>query len=242
MMRARSIEKRGTVMVRSLTVHSLVDALVDSLRERILSGEIRAGAALTEMEVAREYDVARPTARTAIERLVAAGLLHRGTHKPARVPVLGLTEIRDMYFARGCLEAEALRRLAVNRAVPDAARDALTELAAVTDSGSMAALVEPDIRFHRELVDALGSPRLSRMHIAVMGEMRLCMAQLRTQRLLPPEEIAAEHELILERVAAGDAEGAAAAGVAHLDRACTELAQHLDQDSGAAGSGTPRHG
>ncbi|MCW2943419.1 MAG: GntR family transcriptional regulator [Actinoallomurus sp.] len=226
-------------MVRSLAVHSLVDALVDSLRERILTGEIQAGAALTEMEVARDYDVARPTARTAIERLVATGLLHRGAHKSARVPVLGAAEIRDMYFARGCLEAETLRRLAATRAVPDAARDAVGELAAMTDSGSLAALVESDIRFHRELVDALASPRLSRLHVAVMGEMRLCMAQVQSHRLLRPEEIVAEHELILERVAAGDAEGSAAAGVAHLDRACTELTQHLDHTSGADGPGTP---
>jgi DNA-binding GntR family transcriptional regulator len=225
-------------MVRSLTVHSLVDALVDSLRERIFTGDIRAGAALTEMEVARDYDVARPTARTAIERLVAAGLLRRGAHKSARVPVLGVAEIRDLYFARGCLEAEALRRLAATRAVPDAARNALGELAAVTDWGSLAALVEPDIRFHRELVDALASPRLSRLHSAVMGETRLCMAQVQAHRLLRPEEIVAEHELILERVAAGDTEGAASAGVAHLDRACTKLTQHLDQASGTDRSGT----
>jgi DNA-binding GntR family transcriptional regulator len=230
-MRSTLIEKRGAVMVRSLAVHSLVDALVDSLRERILTGEIQAGTALTEMEVARDYDVARPTARTAIERLVAAGFLQRGAHKSARVPVLGLTEIRDVYFARGCLEAEALRRLAATRTVPDAAREAVGELAAITDSGSLAALVEPDIRFHRELIDALGSSRLSRLHGAVMGEMRLCMAQVQAHHLLRPEEIVAEHELILERVAAGDGEGAAAAGVAHLDRACTELTHHLDRAS-----------
>jgi DNA-binding GntR family transcriptional regulator len=218
-----------------LAVNSLVDALVDSLRERILSGEIRAGTALTEMEVARDYDVARPTARTAIERLMAAGLLQRGAHKSARVPVLSVAEIRDMYFARGCLEAEALRRLAATRTVPGAARDAVKDLAAVTDSGSLAALVEPDVRFHRELVDALASPRLSRLHATVMGEMRLCMAQLQAHRLLRPEEIVAEHELILERIALGDTEGAAAAGVAHLDRACCQLTQHLNQASGKVG-------
>jgi DNA-binding GntR family transcriptional regulator len=59
------------------------------------------------------------------------------------------------------------------------------------------------------------------------------MAQVQAHRLLRPEEIVAAHELILERVAAGDTEGAASAGVAHLERACTELTQHLDQASGA---------
>jgi DNA-binding GntR family transcriptional regulator len=225
----KSIE-RGPAVARTLAVSSLVDALVDSLRERILSGEIGAGAALTEMEVAKDYDVARPTARTAIERLVAAGLMQRGPHKSARVPVLTVAEIHDMYFARGCVEAEALRRLAATRTVPDSARSAVAELAAVTDLTSLPALVEPDIRFHRELVDALASPRLSRLHSSLMGEMRLCMAQLRAHRPLRAEKIVAEHELILDRIAAGDPAGAVAAGLAHLDRACAQLTRHLEQD------------
>jgi DNA-binding GntR family transcriptional regulator len=202
-----------------------------------LTGELGAGTAVTEMEGARDYDVARPTAKTAIERLVAAGLLRRGPHKSARVPVLGVGEIRDMYFARGCLEAEALRRLAATRSVPDAARQALAELAAVDELSSLTAIVEPDIQFHLELVDALGSPRLSRMHDVVMGEMRLCMAQVQAHRLLRPADITAEHELILDQIAAGDGEAAAIAGVAHLDRACTVLTQHLAQvtDTGHEG-------
>ncbi len=215
-------------MARPLAVHSVVDALVDALRERILDEQLPGGAVVTETEVAREYNVARPTAKTAIERLVAGGLLHRGPHKSARVPILGLSEICDVYFARSCLEAEAMRRLATTGTVPRAAQEAAAQLAAAQSAASVAALVEPDIRFHRELVDALGSERLTRAHTALMAETRLCMAQVQAHELLRPAEIVAEHEAILKQVAAGSPDGAAAAVIAHIDRACTLLTGHLE--------------
>ena len=57
---------------------------------------------------------------------------------------------------------------------------------------TLSGLVEPDIRFHRVLVDALESRRLSRVHGAMMGETRLCMAQVQAHHLLDPNVIIAE--------------------------------------------------
>lgn len=53
---------------------SLVQAVSDALRERILTGEIGAGQALTEQGIATQADVARPTAKAALERLTHEGL------------------------------------------------------------------------------------------------------------------------------------------------------------------------
>jgi DNA-binding GntR family transcriptional regulator len=212
---------RRRFVVRSLAVQSVVDALAAALRDRIFEERLPGGTVLAETEVAREYSVSRPTAKTAIERLVAEGLLHRGPHKSARVPVLTADEIGDLYFARSCLEAESVRRLAATSTVPFGAREAAAELASTQAAGParVSELVEPDIRFHRSLVDALGSERLTRAHAALMAETRLCMAQVQTHDLLPPVDIVAEHQAILDYLAAGDPASAAAAIVAHLDRA-----------------------
>jgi DNA-binding GntR family transcriptional regulator len=207
---------------------SIVDAIASDIRGNLFSGQLRSDTQLTEAEVAATYGVARPTAKAAIEKLVAEGLLLRGTHKTARVPAMGLDEVRDLYFSRLCIESEVVRRLAIAGTVPDIAAKANNEVVGL-DSGSGMEVAEPVMRFHLGLVEALGSPRLSRLFGTLMGEMRLCMAQMSYRRLLHAPAIAEEHELILEEIASGNPEGAVAALADHLQRAENRLVPALEE-------------
>jgi DNA-binding GntR family transcriptional regulator len=210
-----------------LQVPSLVDALYNAIRERILTGEVPAGAPLTEIDLASQYSVARPTAKAALERLVHEGLLRRASNKTARVPVMDLGDIRDLYYNRAFLEREVMTALAGKRLVPDTARRSLQQLRDVSTNPVVTEVVEHDIAFHRALVEALESPRLSRLYTSLIGEMHLCMAQVQANRLLSPSRIADEHSAILEAVAAGDAEAAVTEITSHLDRACRRLSGHV---------------
>lgn len=220
-------------MARSLTAYSLVDALTDSLRDRLLT-ELAPGASVGESEIAREYEVSRPTAKAAIERLVQEGLLRRDIHRSARVPVLSADDVTDLYFTRSCLESEVMRRLAATATVPADARQANRELRDAVGDGRLSALVEPDIRFHRILVDVLHSTRLSRLHAGIMSETRLCMTQVQANHLLDPAIIVAEHTAILDAIAQSDPHRAATELGTHLDRACRLLVDHLRTRTGAA--------
>lgn len=210
---------------------SIVDAVVQDLRDRIFHGHLEGGLTLTEAGVAGRYDVARPTARAAIEKLVAEGLLERGPHRAARVPVIGPDDVRDIYDTRRSLESDALRTLAASRTVPAAAREANREISTLAegpaDAVSALAIVEPDMRLHASLVDAVGSPRLSRMYGALVGEVRLCMTQVQSRSLLDPRQIAAEHEQILSLLAHGEGEQAVTLLEGHLARARDRLAATL---------------
>jgi DNA-binding GntR family transcriptional regulator len=210
-----------------LTVPSLIDALADSLRERILTGQITGGTAITETNIAREYEVARPTAKVAIERLVAAGLLHRSRNKSARVPEIGPEDIRDVYLARAYLESMAAKSLCLSGAVPSSAERAIDELSRTPPPGHLRDLVAADVRFHRSLVDAVGSPRVSRMHAEIMAEIQLSMAQVQSQRLLERDIIVADHQDIVDKIRSRDPEAASAAVLNHLDHACGALTRHF---------------
>ena len=207
---------------------SIVDAIASDIRGNLFSGQLRSDTQLTEAEVAATYGVARPTAKAAIEKLVAEGLLLRGTHKTARVPAMGLDEVRDLYFSRLCIESEVVRRLAIAGTVPDIAAKANNEVVGL-DSGSGMEVAEPVMRFHLGLVEALGSPRLSRLFGTLMGEMRLCMAQMSYRRLLHAPAIAEEHERILEEIASGNPDQAVAALADHLQRAENRLVPALEE-------------
>lgn len=218
-----------------VTALSIVDALAAELRRRVFAGELThdAATALTEAEVARTFEVARPTAKAAIEKLVGEGLLQRGAHKTARVLRLDPDDVRDIYRTRARVEAQVLHELARTRTVPDAAVAANAEIAALTD-GAPLSVVEPDMRFHTALVDAVGSVRTSRLFGTLVTEVRLCMVQVQGKHLLTTASIADEHRQILGALAAGDGERAVAVLTHHLSRARERLAAVLGGDSGPA--------
>lgn len=218
-------------MSQRVSALSIIDAIAGDLRRRIYAGDLVQGTPLTEAELAASYDVARPTAKAAIERLVADSLLERGAHKTARVKTLGAESVRDIYFARAFLESEVVRRLARTATVPEAARRANTEIEARL-SQAATAIIDPDMDFHTALVDAMGNQRTSAMYRSLLGEVRLCMTRVQSLELLDSAQIASEHATILERIAAGDPEGAAGALDGHLAHARELLAAELEGNTG----------
>src|SRR5512139_129653 len=190
-----------------LTTVSVVDALAGSLRERVLEGQFSAGATLAETEVATEYGVSRPTARSALTALVHEGLLHREANKPVCVPRLSRADVEDLFLIRIPLEAEIVRVLIERGAVPfTAATRAVADLDLLEADASHSAFADADLRFHQSLVDAVGSPRFSRVYRSIRGEVHLCMVQ--TRFTLGRERIVAEHGGVLEAMRAGDADEA----------------------------------
>lgn len=213
-------------MVARITVLSVVDAIAEDLRTSILNGTLRPGDALTEAEVSTSYDVARTTAKAAIERLVTESLLERRTHKTARVVQLGPDDVRDIYYARAYLETEVLRQLAARKTVPADARDANAAFQQLGDLSSFQ-LVGPDLRFHTALVDALGNTRTSRMYRMLASEVTLCLSQVHGQQLVDPALLHAEHAEILTQIENGDTAAATAVLIEHLARARERLVAAL---------------
>lgn len=208
------------------------DAVYEALRERILAQREAPGAAVTEQAIADRFGVARPTAKVALERLVADGLLRRTAHKTARVPELTRDDIVDLYANRAIVEEAALRTLAADGVVPIAAIAAQRMLAdaatAATGTDESAPLARADIAFHRALVKAQHSPRLARLHALLMGEIELCTGQVQAHRLLALDDVVAQHQGILGAVAAEDPELAGTLTRAHIEGARDRLLAFYD--------------
>jgi DNA-binding GntR family transcriptional regulator len=213
-----------------LQTRSVIVALRDEMQARILKGAIPAGTTLTETAVAHMFQVARPTAKSAIEQLVIAGLLRRVRHRAAHVPMLSADDVSDLYLSRAVLESAAARILAERGEVPTEAVDALDRFqSAIGRAESVADLVEDDIGFHTALMKATGSPRLRRLHELVIGEAHLCMAQVQIHRLLDNRLVLEEHSRILDMIAARNADRAAAEMYDHVSRAKNTLVAYLRQ-------------
>jgi len=204
----------------------LPDSIYESLRASILDQRDAPGMTVTESAVAVRYGVARPTAKIAIERLVAEGLLRREVHRAARVPELDRDDIVDLFENRATVESAALAALARRGTIPAAALAAHHALLERARSDS--SFAQQDIAFHRELVAGQPSARLARMHALLMGEVELCIGQVQAHQLLTARDVAAQHQGILDAVTAGDAATAARLTREHIDGTRERLLAHYD--------------
>jgi DNA-binding GntR family transcriptional regulator len=212
--------------MKGLKTVSVVDALATTLRARVLDGQIDAGVGLTEADVAAEYDVSRPTAKTAISLLVHEGLLRREPHKSAQVPALSRKDVEDLFLVRIPLELEVIRLVVGQRAVPAAATQAVLDLAALPVGAAHSTFVEADLRFHRALVHAVDSPRLTRLYAALSAEIHLSMVQ--AHYALGRDRIVAEHRGVLDALNRGEPDAAEALMRRHLEGARDALAEQFD--------------
>ncbi|WP_445166062.1 GntR family transcriptional regulator [Mycolicibacterium sp. Dal123E01] len=195
--------KNEGMAVVELRTMSIPDAVYEAVRERIVVGEFGPGTALTESSVAGTFNVARPTAKAAIERLVADGLLRREMHRVARVPELNRSDIEDLYATRALIESAAVSNLAQSGTVPAESLAAHRLVLARTSEGETS-FPQLDMQFHRSLVVAQRSSRLTRMHSMIMSEVEMCIGQAQAQKLMPTSEIVEQHQQIIDAVAAGD--------------------------------------
>ena len=147
---------------------STTEAVVASLRARILDGEIEPGVRLPEQDLAMEFGVARPTVRAAIQTLCHEGLLVRERNRSAHIPVLTRDEyipvlpdeILDLFSVRIPLECLVVRQVLERGAPLTPAREAMAVMEALPDDAGWSQVVAADAAFHRSLVTAVGSPRL----------------------------------------------------------------------------------
>lgn len=205
----------------------LTDSIAERLRASIIRQEDPPGSAITEAVVAMRFGVARPTARLAIDRLVVDGILRRLPHQAARVPQLGRDDIVDLFDNRAVLEATAVAALARTAVVPAPA--IIAHRAFATEPQHFATY---DIAFHRALVAGQPSRRLAHLHGLLMGEIELCIGQVQAASLLTADQVATEHQAILDAIVASDPDAAARLVRDHIAGARDVLLAHADTISG----------
>ena len=202
-----------------LATVSTVEAAANALRELILDGHIEPGARLRETEFSARLGIARHSFRAATQILIAEGLLLREPNRGVQVPVLDPDDLIDVFRLRIALEVEAVRLVVASGEIPERP-SVRRQLSGVADDAPWRAVVEPDMRFHRAIIDAAGSPRLERAYASVQSEILLCLAQLRPH-YHRPAQVAAEHEELMAAMRAGDPERAEELFRAHLAEAVT---------------------
>jgi len=90
---------------------STVAQVLNSIRNKIILQEYKAGSSLTEIQLSNEYNASRGTIREAMRQLTNEGLII--TLSNGRRQVVGITEkfIHDLYSLRKLLECKAVKEI-----------------------------------------------------------------------------------------------------------------------------------
>lgn len=209
---------------------SVVEAVAEGLRDAIFSGEVGPGVPLAEASLSERFDVPRPTVRSALMLLQHDGLMRREPNRSSYVPVLSHDDVVDLFAVRRMIELEATRVLVDDDIRPVAAQRALRFLEALTIDDGWDEVVRFDFALHQALVDAVESPRLSKIYQSVSAETRLAMTQLR-DLYTAPEEIAQEHRVMMDAIESGDRDRALEAVREHLDYSEQVLLDRLARET-----------
>lgn len=147
------------------------ERVADTVRERITEGDLRSGEALRESGLAVGLQVSRNSVREGFRLLAREGLVVHEQHRGVRVRSLTPDDVTDIYRVRRTVELLGLPRVR-----PEALATHTAHARAAVAAGDVRAVSTADLRFHQEIVAAVGSPRFDAMFVAVLAELRLAFA------------------------------------------------------------------
>jgi DNA-binding GntR family transcriptional regulator len=166
-------------MNRPIERRTVAAEAAEILRQRILSGEIRAGQPIRQEQIAQELGVSRIPLREALKQLEAEGFVTIAPHKGAVVSTLSAEEAEELFALRLQLEHWLLRE-----AIPRMREADFAHLDAIIDESrapdNLARWGELNWQFHEALYRPAGRPLslrfLKRIHDNLDRYLRLQIA------------------------------------------------------------------
>ena len=208
----------ATSPIRRLRRVTLSGQIAGQMRDAVLSGGFAPGEQMNEADLAARFGVSRGPVREALQRLIQEGLLVAQPHRGVFVAELTEADLADVFFVREAVEGAALRRVLATADRSVVERHLMAEvgrMAAAVGEADWAGAAQADFAFHRTLVEAAGSPRLSRLYDTIQAETKLCL-HLLMAGYRSSAGMVEEHRKLAALVGAGS-----------LDEALTELMRHL---------------
>jgi DNA-binding FadR family transcriptional regulator len=234
------------VTLRTAQRSSLVDQVIDQLRDEIATGVWPVGGKIPpEPALSQSLGVGRNTVREAVRALTHAGLLDcrqgDGTYVRATSELSGAVrrrlataELIEILEVRRGLEVEAARLAAARRTDADLAviGAALERRDAARAAGDHGEFVEADLAFHTAVVDATHNRVLTDLYHGFSSVLR---ASIGTAGILMRHGDV-PHSPIAAAIEAGDAEAAAQATHSCLDEVLRSTQEHAADRAGIPAS------
>ncbi|HMO48732.1 MAG TPA: FCD domain-containing protein [Rubrivivax sp.] len=209
----------ASLAIEVLREHSLATLAQQELERRIVCGEIAAGAKLNEVEMAAALGISRGPVREAFSALAQAGLVRVEKNRGVFVRQMSVEEANELYEVRAALEGLigqlAARRIAIDEI--EALRAVLRRMHLTQKSKKADDYFALNVEFHDLLARAARNHALLAHYRGIVNQLELyrraALAQHGAENIPRPT---AEHEAIIDAVAARDEQRAQSLLVEHV--------------------------
>ncbi len=196
----------------------LRDVVFNTLRQAILTGELKPGERLMEIHLANRLGVSRTPIREAIRKLELEGLVTMIPRRGAEVAQITEKSMKDVLEVRRTLDALSAE-LACERISPEeeeALKKACQAFEDAVKTKDTKAIAKADVAIHDIIAAATGNQRL----IQLINNLAEQMYRYRFEYIKDAtqhERIIQEHRIIYESIVNKDKEAASEMAKTHID-------------------------
>lgn len=206
----------------------LRDVVFNTLRQAILTGELKPGERLMEIHLANKLGVSRTPIREAIRKLELEGLVTMIPRRGAEVAQITEKSMNDVLEVRRSMDA-----LCVELACERISEEALQELDSACDAFAEAVktkdirrIAQADVALHDIIVQATGNLRL----VQLINNLSEQMYRYRFEYLKDisrHQSLIQEHRIIFEAIKARNKEEASSAAKLHIDNQAKAIIEQI---------------
>jgi len=222
--------ERRLVPIRLDSYKPLREVVAETLREAIVSGTLRPGERLMEIQLAEELGVSRTPVREAIRKLELEGFVVMIPRRGTYVADLSIKDINEVFEIRTALDVLAAG-LAVERITEDELEQLerlLVEIGELIEGDDIDKIVEVDSQFHDVLYRASRNDRL----VGIINNLREQFTRFRSISIQYPgrmQKSVEEHRRLVEAIASRDTDLAQQLAREHMENSEQTLLQDLNE-------------
>ncbi|ONI44869.1 GntR family transcriptional regulator [Candidatus Epulonipiscioides gigas] len=212
-----------------LEYQPLRDIVFQTIRNKIIWGELSPGQRLMETQLGEKLGVSRTPIREAIRKLEQEGLIVIVPRKGAQVAPFTKKDIEDVLEVRAALEALAASLAAQRIDEQDFLKlqCAITEYEFAEADKNLTKMIKKDVEFHEIIFNATKNERLIQMSQNIREQvLRYRIAYLKYEG--ETEKVSLEHRNILEAIKKKDSEKAAQLALRHINTQCDTIMKYID--------------
>ena len=196
----------------------LRDVVFNTLRQAILTGELKPGERLMEIHLANRLGVSRTPIREAIHKLAQEGLVTMVPRKGAEVAQITEKSMTDVLEVRRALDALCIELACERMTQEDLARlkEACGKFEEAVRKKNVREIAQADVALHDIIILATGNQRL----ISLMNNLAEQMYRYRFEYIKDfniHKQLIDEHRMIYESLEQKNVEASVAAVKNHID-------------------------
>ena len=207
----------------------LRDVVFNTLRQAILTGELKPGERLMEIHLANKLGVSRTPIREAIRKLELEGLVTMIPRRGAEVAQITEKSLQDVLEVRRSLDAlcAELACARISDEEIEALNVACKAFEEATLKGDIREIAAADVALHDIIIEATGNKRLVQLVNNLAEQMyRYRFEYIKDKSVYP--RLIEEHRIMYNAIRGKDGKTAAKVAVTHIDNQMEAIAKQLN--------------